>query len=166
MALVERFKTRRFLRPGRHPGLAVLQKGYDSLERVIWEAALSPGSGMPKPPTPSAPAPTSLPFASYKHHIDNLGRLKTVTLNGQQLAEYKYGDTGPGGPLFLNYSNGTQASFKYDAKLRQIGIDVSFTADGTTTSTPITSFHEVELLRSLEGDHCHRRFRPRSEIFN
>ena len=80
-------------------------------------------------------------FATTAQHYDKMGRLHTVELIGQTppLATYDFG-VGVGGPLSLTYANGAKATYSYDDKLRQTGIDVSFTKPGTT---PAASLHEA-----------------------
>jgi hypothetical protein len=75
------------------------------------------------------------------HHVDKLGRLDTVKLNNSPIASYDNG-VGPGGPLSLGYANQTKATYTYDSKLRQTGIDVQYNPPGSASS-PVTSFHEA-----------------------
>ena len=96
-------------------------------------------------------------YAKMTHRYDNLGRLHTVELTGQTapLASYDFG-VGIGGPLSLSYANGAKASYAYDDKLRQTGIDVTFTPPGTTTSTFVASLHEAFGADSIPRMRQHR----------
>lgn len=82
--------------------------------------------------------------ATLTHRFDGMGRLHTVEKSGQSspLATWDYG-VGVGGPLSLAYSNGSKTSYTYDDKLRQTGLDVTFTPAGSTTGSPMYSMHEA-----------------------
>jgi RHS repeat-associated protein len=88
-------------------------------------------------------APGAQMPVSYQHQFDPLGRLSTVSLNGTPIANYDYGTSGIGGPLTLSYPTiKTTTSLFYDAKLRQTGMDVSFTTKSGQTSI-IASLHDA-----------------------
>ena len=86
---------------------------------------------------PNAPLPVWL-----EHRFDSQGRLGKVLVDTAQLATYDYGTSGVGGPISRTDSNGAVAAFTYDAKLRQTGIDVTFTPIGGQPSL-VASLHEA-----------------------
>jgi RHS repeat-associated protein len=148
------------------PTEAWVSFSYDTLGRTLDETVYSGTSAVPSyivhhdfndaqtvttslaqnplmmPPTPPATAPTPMWYASYQHHVDELGRLQKVRLNNVDIATYDYGTAGVGGPLWLTYSNQTKAQFHYDSKFRQTGIDVTF-KPSSGQPVLVTSFHEV-----------------------
>src|SRR5262249_51788652 len=82
-------------------------------------------------------------MVTFSHHYDDLGRIATIAVNDGVIAAYDYGTTGIGGPLGLSYSNHTKATFTYDGKMRQTGIDVAFAATPDSTLTFVASLHEA-----------------------
>src|SRR6185503_2006166 len=60
------------------------------------------------------------------HIYDPLGRLSYVDVRGQRFATYDYGASGTGGPLSSTLPQAGEATaWTYDARDRQIGIDVT-----------------------------------------
>lgn len=66
--------------------------------------------------------------------FDKLGRLGTVTLDGQPIASFKY--IGPGAPVGLTYGNGAVGSFIYDNRGFQTDVTVKDNNQG-----PLLSVH-------------------------
>jgi RHS repeat-associated protein len=130
---------------------------YDSLGRVIDQTITSNDSNVPSYVVhhdfldqaqslkttltmtgPSVPLPVW-----FEHHYDSVGRLATVSLNGNNLATYNWGTVGAGGLVSLSYTNGATATYGYDGKLRQTAVDIAFKVPGQNQSSFVASFHEA-----------------------
>jgi RHS repeat-associated protein len=130
---------------------APVQYTYDSLNRIVDETVGDIGSNTivhhvykdsGRAVTTQVIYSPTMGEGSMTHHFDSLGRLAGVDVNAQPLASWNYG-VGIGGPLSMTYANGASTAYQYDRRLRQTGMDVTFTNPVSGQSTVIAALHEA-----------------------